>query len=274
MIKIIQLILLLALSFNVTAQQHANDECSTAYEIFVQPNTTGNQRCDNAIYDWVAGYYNVASNATPSIPFYSMTGCNGYTNSTKIGSDDIWLKFKANASSRRIWLQGNDSMNFSFYHGANCGALIASGCFTYRYTYYDTIILIYTNPDTSFYNYIQISPATTGQPFYFQSCVQDYGTGFPASPFGTIQITTELIEHDFQLPINMYPNPCTNTINFKYPKFEEFDFHLFDMFGRKAKTFIISKQDPVDVSDILPGIYYYELRGANGKFKIGTLVKI
>ncbi len=263
--------LLIVSSGNVNAQQIVNDDCTTAVELFVFPVTTGTQQCDNAIPSWIGGD-NVFRYATPSVPYYSMTGCQGYSNSTTVNTDDVWLKFKANTNSRDIWLYG-DSMNIAFYHGTDCSSLLPSGCFTYSSSYADTIIRVYTSSDTSEFNFIQISSIAPGRVFTFDVCVYEYGRANLVLPFGSIQISTNLDESNSPLPIYLFPNPCQNTIRFASPKFNYFDFYLFDMYGRKIRVYTISEKVALDVSDLLSGIYYYEMREVNGKIKTGKLVK-
>lgn len=57
--------------------------------------------------------------------------------------------------------------------------------------------------------------------------------------------------------VKIYPNPCTDIINWKIPDNEKINsIQIFSQTGKLVKTIIVQTSNSIDVSDLSPGIYF------------------
>lgn len=253
--------------------QVPNDDCGTAFDYGVFPDWAGPQ-CPNGAFPYV-GAYNDLTNVTPSSPFYSMTGCQGYVSTTTTLADDIWYKYRGIFSASKIMIFAFDTLHVNFYYGTNCTALQPSGCFTYLPSYNDTIITIFANNDTiNYYNYIQISSNVPGKQFIYYVCLYQQPV-FSSIAYGTVQINNNVsIDHVFANgSVVVFPNPVTNNLQVNCDNEEKMEIRLVDIAGRIIYNEAFTSSHSIDTEKLSSGTYFYELRNQSGIFKIGKVLK-
>lgn len=275
MTKSIKIILIGLLTFLQVKSygQVPNDDCGTASDYGVFPDWAGPQ-CPNGAFPYV-GAYNDLTNVTPSSPFYSMTGCQGYISTTTTLADDIWYKYRGIYSASNIMMFALDTLHVNFYYGTSCNALQPSGCFTYLPSYNDTIFTIYSNNDTiNYYNYIQISSNVSGKQFLYTVCLYQPML-MSAIAYGTIQINNNVSIYNVysNVSVSVFPNPLTNKLNIISNSDEKIEVVLSDITGRRVYQGAFSSSLSINTEQLAKGTYLYELRNKNGIVKIGKVVK-
>lgn len=270
--KIILICLLTFLQFKSYGQV-PNDDCATAFDYGMFPDWAGPQ-CPNGAFPYV-GAYNDLTNVTPSSPFYSMTGCQGYVSTTTTLADDIWYKYRGIFNASKIWLYGLDTLHVNFYYGTNCNALQPSGCFTFLPSYNDTIFSIYANNDTiNYYNYIQISSNTPGKQFLYFVCLYQ-PPSFSTIAYGTVQINNNVSigQGNPNTSVSVFPNPLTNRLHITCKSEDKIEITLSDIAGREVFQEAFTSSLSINTEQFAKGTYLYELRNKNGIIKIGKVVK-
>lgn len=92
--------------------------------------------------------------------------------------------------------------------------------------------------------------------------------------YGNIPTGTNEIHSDTN-SLSIFPNPANDFITIKLNDNVEFrHFLLHDATGRTVLKKLISKSITIDISNIPPGIYFYEVREPKGEKVFGKLVKI
>ena len=253
--------------------QVPNDDCATAFDYGVFPDWA-NPPCPNGAAPYV-GANNDLTNVTPSSPFYSMTGCQGYVSATTTLADDIWYKYRGINSANKIWMFGFDTLHVNFYYGTNCNTLQPSGCFTYIPAYNDTIFNIYSNIDTiNYYNYIQISSNISGKQFGYFVCLDQPSFIFSIA-YGTFQINNNVIIGEFSrnIFVSVFPNPSSDQLNVKTNSKENLEIIVMDLSSRKIlqKSFISSCS--LNTQTLPKGIYLYEIMYGERVIKQGKVVR-
>lgn len=271
--KIALLFCMLTLLHVAGYSQVPNDDCGTAFDYGVFPDSAGPQ-CPNGVFPYV-GAYDDLSNVTPSSPFYSMTGCQGYVSSTTTLADDIWYKYRGIYSASNVMIIASDTLHVNFYYGTNCNVLQPAGCFTYLPSYNDTIFTIYSNNDTiNYYNYIQISSNESGKQFLYTVCLYQPML-LSATAYGTIQINNNVSIYNVysNISVSVFPNPLTNKLNIISNSDEKIEVVLSDIAGRIVHQEAFSSSLSMNTEQLAKGTYLYELRNKNGIVKIGKVVK-
>ncbi len=203
------LTIILFVSFNfITHAQVVNDDCVTStYLGMLNPLTTyicpdGTVGSSNGIAD-----SNMA--ATPSSPFYSMSGCYGYASSTTTLGDDVWFKFRNPYTGIFLHIAASDTLHINVYHGINCSSLQPIGCWTFANDTYNNSFG--SSSDTiNEYNYIQVSGAVPGKKVYFALCIAALSMIAPAY-FGVINITTNVASKNTFIT-KYFPNPFSDVL--------------------------------------------------------------
>lgn len=75
--------------------------------------------------------------------------------------------------------------------------------------------------------------------------------------------------------VSVYPNPCTNEINFEIGNSENSSVKIFDMMGKLMETIELNNSiNPVDLTNYSNGMYFYQITHRenslveSGKFKV------
>ncbi|MFN6039550.1 MAG: T9SS type A sorting domain-containing protein [Bacteroidota bacterium] len=112
-----------------------------------------------------------------------------------------------------------------------------------------------------------VTAAPTICPNYVQSCVN--------IPISFINCSTSQEEITSSVDkMNIFPNPFTNQINFDLPGKDNFNFELYDQFGKlHFRGIIPSDSKEVDVSELPTGIYFVVVKSPNSNPKYFKLVK-
>ena len=216
--------------------QVPNDDCSTATDMGTVSITWPGEVCSDAV---TAGFSAVAwgstHGATPSSPYYSMSNCYGYVNSTTTLANDIWFKYKNTSNSISLRVPTSDTIHINMYYGVDCNNLQPSGCWTHDVSEWQVIFP--SNNDTSIWNYIQISGLTPNDSLYYGLCLQWWWQ--PISYFGIIQVNNNvsITENNlYNINFQLSPNPSTGTLeliaNNLFTK--EISMRIIDVTGREV----------------------------------------
>lgn len=252
--------------------QAPNDDCSTATDLGVLDLSWSGGCFDGTIY-WSTMAFDSNAIASPSIPYYSMNGCLGYTTSTTTNADDIWYKFGSWIHTIKFRVYSNDTVHINFYYGTGCSSLLPSRCFTYQPSYTDTSIEFYASTDTiNEYNYIQLSGVSPGDDIEIVFCMKTW-TLSTAVAYGTININTGLFNDNFnEASIKSMPNPATDLITLSGNIEMGSKLVMFDLLGNEIfnQTFDKDlKQYSICAEKLSSGIYFWKVisrdRDTNGK---------
>lgn len=222
-------------TFLFSKSQVPNDDCSTATDLGLFPSQVS-PPCQTGLAPYY-GYINNLINATPSFPYFYISGCWGYDSVTTSLADDIWYKYGGNYSNQtKVYIWGEDTVHVNFYYGTNCNNLNSSGCFTFVPSYGDTIINVYAEKNlTSSVNYIQISSNVPGKQFGIVVCIdQPFGTF--SYPVGTIHVNnnTNILNNPIKtFDFNIIPNPTSGEFNLYLNSLEKIQsVEIIDVIGR------------------------------------------
>ena len=126
------LALFLFASFSGSYAQVANDDCATAQNLGTLPTP---QSCTSGPIP-TRGIGNpqtfnlTSTNATPSSPYISMTGCQAGNASTSSPASDVWYQVTTTGSDLVVNITGGiNQPNIALWQGV-CGSLVGVGCAT------------------------------------------------------------------------------------------------------------------------------------------------
>ncbi len=73
--------------------------------------------------------------------------------------------------------------------------------------------------------------------------------------------------NDFEIgEISVYPNPSDDLLYIEVPY--EVSGEIVNVHGQIIKNVILSAKNPIDVSDLIPGVYYLRCQGLSGTYKV------
>ena len=233
----------------VSNAQVPNDDCSTATDLGTL-SWNINVCSDGTSNSSIVSSGNT-SGATPSSPYYYMSNCYGYLDSTTTLADDIWFKFKTPSTGIILRFPTSDTAHINLYHGTDCNNLQASGCWTHDVTQWERDFYSYSSSnDTSIWNYIQISGTSPGNSLMYGICLRMWISGVP---FGVIKVNNNVNVEEKSLDIfnlQLSPNPSIG------------DFEL-QLNGDLSNTVLI------EIIDIMGRVVYsQELKSYKRKNKI------
>jgi hypothetical protein len=107
---------------------------------------------------------------------------------------------------------------------------------------------------------------------YYKKGSETWGT--PLNCDSLLQVGTE--EFDIKESVKFYPNPTTGKVTITFPPATIFPCELLltDISGRVADKFILtSKTQPIDITNLKPGLYFARLTNDNGSRFIGKIIK-
>ena len=119
------------------------------------------------------------------------------------------------------------------------------------------------------------------------------GTYGPTATFGSIVLTnadntgstgdvfvarfnygiTGIAENHNSIPINVYPNPFSNKLSFKVQDNEPTTVSLYNFLGQQIGLQTFTRHTTINTAPLSAGIYFYELRNANGLLETGKVIK-
>ncbi len=240
---------------NISLSQVINDDCVTATDIGLLP-LSWDQDCADGTINWSIGILDSTIGATPSSPYFSMTGCNGYSSATTTLSDDVWFKFKNLTQSVEIHLIASDTVHINLYRGFNCSSLLPVGCWTSLNTVFQ--MGFYSSNDTlNEDNFIQVSGSSPGQQIHFALCIRTNAlNNYPQ--YGNLVINTGIVdEHsNYFSEIRLSPNPALNDIkisNYLFPI--NLDYKIFNSIGREVQSGIIYDPSIISIRNLRAGVY-------------------
>ncbi len=232
--------------------QAINDDCVTATDLGTL-SLSWNEMCADNTNDYSISIMDSNTLATPSIPFYSMSGCTGYSPTTTTSGDDVWFKYRSQVLNIQLRVPTSDTVHLNLYHGTSCNLLQPSGCWTRTNGSFSFDDFYSSNDTINEFNYIQVSGISPGRKISFALCIRSWGmSSIPA--YGTININTSLNNNSLK-PKNIIPNPFTTSIeldNFKIGELIE----IFDMYGAKVySNNIISEHEQINLEYLRNGVY-------------------
>jgi hypothetical protein len=107
---------------------------------------------------------------------------------------------------------------------------------------------------------------------YYKKGSETWGT--PLNCDSLLQVGTE--EFDIKESVKFYPNPTNGKVTITFPPATIFpcEFLLTDISGTVADKFILtSKTQPIDITNLKPGLYFARLTNDNGSRFIGKIIK-
>jgi hypothetical protein len=254
--KKILLFFLLTLLRTFSFSQAANDDCTTATDVGVLTLDTIWMNCYMGIPSTHPAFSVRDSNdiATPSLPYYYMSGCYGYDTATTSLADDVWFKFRSTASNVRLYFSSWDTLDtihVNLYHGTTCTTLQPSACWTFLYSMSIFYIDYYCSNDTiNQYNYIQVSGTAPGQAVKFEFCITalDVNT---IGAYGTININTGIEKYSTS-NFSIYPSPTHDSFIINYAG----ALQIFNTLGTSVyQTTLTSKHQTLN-PNLPAGIYF------------------
>lgn len=123
-----------------------------------------------------------------------------------------------------------------------------------------------------FYCYWKLADALLQCTFYGNFCEYAYGDtpeqrnmgqwsdGTPIIPLVVEPASFVSVHEDWSNSnIEIYPNPSVNSIRIQSEKEQSFVFNLYDINGRMIKSEVVNKNNSIDVSNLISGIYIIEI---------------
>lgn len=263
-LSVVSLILICSASFS----QAINDDCVTATDLGALP-LAWNEMCADNTNDYSISIMDSNTLATPSIPFYSMSGCTGYSPTTTVSGDDVWFKYRNQVSVIQLRVPTSDTAHLNLYYGTNCNSLQPVGCWTRTNGSFAFDDFYSSNDTINEFNYIQVSGISPGRKISFALCIRSWGmSSVPA--YGTININTSFNIN--LLKKNISPNPFISGI-----KLENFEMgeliEIFDIYGTIVCSKTINTEiEQLNLEHLRNGIYLIRYNQSNS-FAIYKMIK-
>ena len=100
---------------------------------------------------------------------------------------------------------------------------------------------------------------------YFPDCIAAIGTAWNSSDPDSVDIffvkanlngsLTNIADHDpYVNSINLFPNPAVDIIHFDLQLYDEAEYEITDMLGKRVETGLLNS-NIINVSDLIPGFY-------------------
>lgn len=81
------------------------------------------------------------------------------------------------------------------------------------------------------------------------------------------------IGEELEVGIKFYPNPAKDLITIETGSSDQFDIQILDGMGRTASSAVISNQNRIDISSLIPGVYSIIATDPEGKSASGRFIK-
>jgi hypothetical protein len=266
------------LTFQTLFGQVSNDSCLSAIDLgtIYGDNLYG---CVDGEMGFDTSTYSGNINSLANYPYISMSGCQGYTNSTATVANDVWYKFKSNNFYIKIFnassLNSLDSIHLNVWHGTNCSNLAPSGCYTFDMVTNPFYFVSFAGDTTGGqYTYLQFSGNALGKTGNFDFCLQGE-IGLPYTYSGAIVTTYTGIKHEFKKDVFdmfIYPNPATGNV-YIAPigvKCDNLQVNVTDLAGKVVYSSLLSIHEGVCNFNlkIEPGIYFVKITDCSSDEKI------
>lgn len=266
--KLIFIIITFTFLGNLAFGQAVNDDCFNAID-FGEISYDHNSDCIDGTVNSDTATSSTNVNATPSVPYYGMIGCMGYTTDNSVPSDDVWFRFKAYGFFIKIFPSEDlDTVHLNVWYGPDCNSLSASGC----YTTVEFVENVYFSGPDSLDNwiYLQFSGKGIGQQGNFGFCLFSfyndlvyYGTPVISSP---TNVDAANRVPQFQL----YPIPSNDYFYLSGDLNEIKLIQIFDVYGKEVYC-ESNINGFINSSHLVVGIYTVQLTLKN-KFEVIRMV--